>query len=566
MKKIFVASLLTAVCLSAQNLTPAQKEADFRYLASLYSTYYAPLDWKKQLFGFDALKINPWLDRVAKTQNDLDFYEVCVEYVAGLNDTHTYFDIPSDFVARTGFSVDLYDGKLLIDSISRTLLPARDYPFAIGDELVSVDGVDALQLLETFVKYETQGNVRAARRLAAARLTIRPQAVMPHASEVGAKATVVIRRQNGASETYTMDWSKTGTPLEVGPVPSPKTTSSKRKTPLAVASSAEPDYMAPLNELRYSGVNPERNGLVGYGSRNPVFVSGLPSTFTRRLGSRTTDFFYSGTFKWFELTIGFIRIPSYSPPSTATAVQQFEAEIAYMNANTDGLIIDEMRNPGGNLCFGEAIAQRLIPYPFHVTGFEVKPYWIRVIQFYNAMVSAKTANASPEIIQQYENNYNEMLAANREGRTVTNPIPLCSSTLDVQPAKDANGNVTAYTKPIILLIDEFSTSTADSVAGMLQDSGRAVTYGYRTNGAGGNNTNYDAGTYSESVTGMTLALQSRKNWVGTADYPTTRYIENVGVPAEIVNDYMTKDNLLRNGAGFIDSFLQSMAAYIRARR
>src|SRR6058998_535339 len=69
-----------------QGLTPAQKEADFRYLASLYSTYYAPLEWKKQLFGFNALNLKPWLDRVAMTTTDLDFYELCVEYVASLND------------------------------------------------------------------------------------------------------------------------------------------------------------------------------------------------------------------------------------------------------------------------------------------------------------------------------------------------------------------------------------------------------------------------------------------------------------------------------------------------
>src|SRR5436190_1255784 len=50
----------------AQHLTPAQKQADLWYLASLFATYYAPLDWKKQLFGFDALDLAPWLDRAAK--------------------------------------------------------------------------------------------------------------------------------------------------------------------------------------------------------------------------------------------------------------------------------------------------------------------------------------------------------------------------------------------------------------------------------------------------------------------------------------------------------------------
>src|SRR5689334_7665881 len=87
MKKLMIALVLfsAAPFVRAQHLTPAQKESDFRYLASEFSTYYAPVDWKKQLFNFDVLSIKPWLDRVASTTTDLDFYEVCVEYVASLN-------------------------------------------------------------------------------------------------------------------------------------------------------------------------------------------------------------------------------------------------------------------------------------------------------------------------------------------------------------------------------------------------------------------------------------------------------------------------------------------------
>ena len=565
MRKLLLIATVLAVSAAAQNLTPAQKEADFRYLASLFSTYYAPVDWKKQLFGYDALKIQQWLDRVSKTQTDLDFYEVCVDYVASLNDTHDSFSLTSDFVARLGFTVDIYDGALLIDSLNRTTLPAKDYPFTTGDELISIDGVDAHQILNSYLKYAPEGNLRASQRLAAARLTIRPQSVMPHAVDVGDSATVVIRRLNGDSETYTIPWGKTGTPVTVGPVPSPKSVS-KTKQAFAIQPGSGPDYMAPLNELSWSGVlHPEETGLNGYGARNPIFVAGLPSSFTRRLGGNNSDFFYSGTFKWFELTIGYIRIPNYAPPSQATAFQQFEKEIAFMNANTDGLIVDEMRNTGGNLCFGENIARRLIPYTFRATAFETRPFWRRVLSFYASLIAAKANGASWDVIQHFEMVYNELLSANQEGRTLTKPIPFCSSNLNVEPAKDADGNVIAYQKPIMMLIDEFSTSTADSVAGMMQDNGRATFFGMRTNGAGGNNTSFAAGVYSEGVTGMTLALQSRKDYVGTAGYPTTKYIENVGVHPDIVVDYMTKDNLLQNGAPFIDRFLQGMAAYIRSQ-
>jgi C-terminal processing protease CtpA/Prc len=115
----------------------------------------------------------------------------------------------------------------------------------------------------------------------------------------------------------------------------------------------------------------------------------------------------------------------------------------------------------------------------------------------------------------------------------------------------------------MLLIDEFSLSTADSVASMIQDAGRGLLYGIRTNGAGGTNTSYDAGPFSEGFTGMTLGLQVRKGPVATPDYPTTAYIENVGVRPDVERDYMTKDNLLQNGAPFVNAFLDRMAAYIR---
>jgi hypothetical protein len=549
-----------------QNLTPAQKDADFRYLASLYSTYYAPIDWKKQLFNFDVLAIKPWLDQVAQTKTDLDFYEVCVAYVAELHDTHDQFSLPSDFVARLGFTTDVYDGVLLIDSINRTTLPLKDYPFAIGDQLLSVDGRDAQPLLQDFAVYAAWANPSAVKRLAAARITIRPQSLMPHATDViGKSATVVIQRQAGATETYTIPWTTSGTPVTVGPVPSPKAAVAGRK---ALLQQYGPDYMTELLNAQWSGVmNVDELGLNGFGSRNPLFLNALADArFTRRLGGNAADFFYSGTFAYEELTIGYIRIPSYSPTSTAAALVQFEREIAFMNANTDGLIVDEMRNPGGNLCYGENIAARLIPYQFRATGFRLRPFWSRIIGFYNAWINAKNAGASQQVIDQYEQLYKAMLAANTQGQTITDSLPLCTSSLARDPLMDADGNVLAYKKQMMMLIDEFSTSTADSVPGMIRDANRAVLYGIRTDGAGGNNTTFDAGSYSEGFAGMTLALQTRKEKHLNAGYPYTDLIENSGVWPDLPDDYMTKDNLLQSGAPFLHNVLQHMAAQIRTAK
>src|SRR4030081_225773 len=114
------------------------------------------------------MNIGPWLGRVNATTNDLDFSELMVEYVSNLHDGHDAYHLPSSFSARLGFTVDIYDGKALIDTITTTLLPPAKYPFAIGDQLVSVDGVAVSDLLGAFAKYSRYGNDRSTQRLAAA--------------------------------------------------------------------------------------------------------------------------------------------------------------------------------------------------------------------------------------------------------------------------------------------------------------------------------------------------------------------------------------------------------------
>src|SRR5262249_5748473 len=136
--------LFAALPVSAQ-LSTDQRVLDFQSLAALFEKRYAPADWKFQAFGFDLFDLKPWLDRVRSAKDDLEFFEIEAEYVAKLQDTHTGFQIPSNYVARLGavpftggailigLTVDIYDGKVLIDSISRTALPANLYPFQIGD-------------------------------------------------------------------------------------------------------------------------------------------------------------------------------------------------------------------------------------------------------------------------------------------------------------------------------------------------------------------------------------------------------------------------------------------------
>ncbi|MDQ2901833.1 MAG: S41 family peptidase [Acidobacteriota bacterium] len=562
--KLLVFFLISAPVFA--QLTPDQKISDFRDLAAIYAKRYAPYEWKTAVFGFDLLDMGPWIDRVANSADDLDFYEAMIDYVSRLNDSHDAYLLPSTFSASLGFSVDIYDGKVLIDGISRAQLPATPFAFQVGDELVSVDGRPVEDLIQEFGKYYRQANPRSGRRRAASLIVSRPQSRMPHVASLGDSAAISVKRQSGAIENYTIQWLKFGIPLtQVGPVRSPM--SIRRETAaFAVEMPLEdrPDFMPDLAGLEKSAQDAD-GGVIGYGSINPVFSP--PAGFTQRLG-KAGDFFVSGTFSAGGYNIGLIRIPTYDPANVAAALTQFETEIAYLQDNTDGLIVDQMRNPGGDLCYGENIVAHLIPTTFRPLGYEIRPTWDYIMSFAARLQAAQVLNLPQPTIDQYQALLNSLQSAYSANRGRTDAVPLCGPSFDRAPAKDSKGNAIAYSKPLIMLTDEFSTSTADSVPAMIQDNMRGLLVGFRTNGAGGSNSHgierFQVGAYSEGDTGVTLSLMVRKNPATVADYPVTSYIENVGVQPDVTVDYMTKENLLNGGKTFLAAVVDQMVKSIQA--
>ena len=110
---------------------------------------------------------------------------------------------------------------------------------------------------------------------------------------------------------------------------------------------------------------------------------------------------------------------------------------------------------------------------------------------------------------------------------------------------------------------EMSASSADIFAAMVQDNHIAPLFGYRTMGAGGSPENDFVGIYSEGSTYVTRSLIVRLQPVVTPDYPTTSYIENVGVRPETVTDYMTADNLTNKGATFVNAFTAAAVKLVK---
>jgi len=535
---------------SFAGLAPEQKLLDFQNLAALFSKRYAFWEWKQTAIQYDSLDLAPWIERINASKSDLEFFEICSEYVARNQDGHTVFLLPSDFEAALPFDVDLYGGSILVDAIDRSKLPAGQFPFAIGDELVSIDGVAAAEVAAGFRRFRGEGNSRTAVRESLEFLTWRPQYVIPRAHEVADSASVIIRKQNGDLLSLTIPWVKTGTPYtEAGPSP----------VPTMGAKAANPGGM--LRRLQQFRV-PARRFSTGVDTLKPVFS--MPVGFQQRLGSGPYDSYYSGTYTTpAGLTIGFLRIPDFEYLSTT----QLATEIKYFDANTDGLVIDVMRNPGGDGCTTESVLRYLNPGGFHSVGIKIRMTWDILAGLEQELELADLYGYTDEEIAALQEMIAQGKKAFAESRGFTTPLPLCSASLDVDSARDKTGKDLAYSKPIMVLTDELSASAAEIFAAILQDEKRALVYGYRTDGAGGAVTKFPAGVYMEAYANLAWSILVRKQTIDSGgEFPAMPYIENIGVRPDRSDDFMKPENLLDNGKAFVSRFMAAMEEHIRSRR
>ena len=565
---VLLAAATCAPSLFAQ-LTPEQRVQDFQVLVNLYARRYAPAEWKKQALRFDLSNTTEWLERVRSAKDDIEYHEIAAEYVAMLEDSHTSYTAPGTASANLGFSVDIYDGKVLIESIDRSRLPVSQYPFGIGDELVSMDGRTAEEWIEYLAKFRKVGNPTATRRLAADRITFRSQSTYPRIGELGDTASVVILRANGDSGTYTLAWKKSNIPY--GGSPSlPKSVTGRQAR-------SQQGYMDVLNEmwnwsalttdtvfqgeaLDEEGNSGPRRYVLGYGAKQPTFA--LPPSFVQRLGKTPAEFHFSGTYEANGLRIGYLRLPNFSP-QTPNVINELDAEIEYLNKNTDGLVLDVTRNTGGG-CYMLEVAQRVMRNEFWFFGEEVRPTWDRIQNLQAILEFSRQQNADTWVITALSHNVDRLLAAYRSGSHRTEPIPACMFQ-HVAPVWHYQPLETHYSKPLIVLMDEFSTSAGDIFPAMMQDNNRGLLVGTRTNGAGGSISSWSAGPLTEGLVSNTNTLVVRKDYVANApDLPANRYVENTGVRPDVVIDRMTRENLMNAGRPFVDAFTRVLADHIRS--
>jgi hypothetical protein len=497
----------------------------------------------------------------------------------------------------------------LIDFIDRTALPQQTYPFAVGDELVAVDGRHVEEWVASLGPYAVngQGNPVSRDRLAIATMLDRYQGYYPFANQIraGDKGTIVVKSQTGTTASYELPWVTLGIPFDgTGPVPNPGAKPFAVKTAFAESSvkrsmkqidqadkntwdvwtgehpprevPSAPKGLERIQQLQeFAALEPDHvlaGSLVPFNAFFPAFAP--PPGFKLRLGGKSTDEFISGTFPVAGRNVGFIRIPSFAPISRTNAINQFRAETVFFQQNTSGLVIDLMSNGGGNICYAYNLVQFLSPQPFQALSARLRASEQWLLNLESVLVFQQLNGLPQSDIDLTSEMIDEIQRARAENRGLTNPIQayspaaICNSSggLMYLPAKDSQGNNIAYTKPILLLTDNFTISSAEIFAAKLQDENRVSVYGVRTDGGGGNNLlyKYASGPYGESSVVLTQSLLVRNHNVSTPGLPSAPYIENIGIQPDVVADFKTKVNLVTGGQPFVSGFSQAISKLIAA--
>ncbi|MBT3182115.1 MAG: protease-like activity factor CPAF [Deltaproteobacteria bacterium] len=540
---VLLLTFIIAVSSSANALfTRDQRISDAQTLIALFEHRYAPLQWKEDLLGisFDDLISGLIAEAYKENLTDLEFYAAMAKFSGGVKDTHNWFIIPSNYRADLGFTCDYVEGRVLIAGINRVKLPKDLFPYERGDELISMNGTTVHAIIDELSEYASEGNPLAEKRFLASDLTHRRQRYFPYIP-TGNVTLEIFSQSRGTSESTALQWEMRGKPLAA-------TTNNPLLIPVQPEISKTTDTSSdemknPLERLRWSAIDPERatSGWI----RDPEPFFPMWGSYVNRTDSPLV----SGIFLLNGYRIGFLRIPTWAPPGWDAWLEFLEKQIPYLEKETDALLIDQTDNGGGSICLGETVSEFLVNEPIPANLFQIRAnrHFLQMMEeWYIELTGLANQSKDQEIARKI---IEEIRDAIEEERPLTDPISICFSDGYIHPHTTKTGIKTVYTKPILMLINEWSISTADMTPAPLQDAGRAVMFGGTTCGAGGNVETTSVIGHSDFRISQTESLTVRPTAIMTENGVPTNYLENVGVIPDVPYE-VTADDFVNGYQGY----------------
>ncbi|MGE4131784.1 MAG: S41 family peptidase [Bdellovibrionales bacterium] len=495
---------ITALTAQARDLTTEQKLRDFHLFTSVIANGYGPLEYKMANKIVDLSTLDGRFEsKIAATTTNRDFYYTMVQYVAAYKDGHFHMQLPTKETAKIEVVTDLIDGKVLITKIDREKVKEDKFPFAVGDEIVKVDGQPIGEYLDWASTYIGSGNEHSVRKFAAWSVFSRRYSRMPGPT----KKTLTVEVRRGTSQVIDsaeLEWTIEGKSFdESEPLPLPAL------KPFAASGFGAKAYNYDLlkNDSFQDFIHPSADRDFACSGKTRIEK---PKDATTIMDEPFVAYYHPTA----KGNIGYLRIPHYypqaekgeNPTEVALAwMAQYEFAIRELEKNTVGLIIDQDHNCGGSVSIVNQTISMFMDRPFVPSQFELLATKESYLDFKKWEEQVPKHSLDLEKIERVLKLIEDTW---KQGTSFLTPKTSISGEGDIAPA------AIHYTKPVVVLIDEVAGSGGDMFPAMMQGLGRAKLFGQTTSGLGGHVQNYPAALpYSQLQFTLTKSLFYRPDGV-----------------------------------------------------
>jgi hypothetical protein len=586
------------------NIDDANRKKMLNDLNSIKSTFevkYAPSDWKRFYADWDLE------EQIRKAQKQIqetfpitikDYQHIIRGFFNSTKDYHVRVAFYSTEVAMLPFRIQSADGRYYIVwkaswNPGKTLEAEKTFgkmPFCIGDEVLEFDG-KPIEQAASALQEEEYGNPNSAtdKLLAETALTYRLGSMGQKVPQ-GPIEITIRHKDTGAVETYALKWlyqpelisDHTALPNQIRslyPVKGKSKSAAKAlakpslenhlyfqkqmTTPIFEQMKAARTTLNKMLNKKKLAFSADRDGE----DNDPGFDTlAARKSFVPPLGTIIWESpkeypLYAYIFVTKEnKKIGYVRIPTYDCGQEnarifATIMEEFQQQ-------TEGLVIDQLNNPGGSPFYMYALASMLTDIPLHTPTERVTITQEDVstaLSFLDDEEHYRKIGYNPyegeslygyhlnketwhNIVAHFEFLVNEW----NLGRTFTNPAHFFGiDTIQPHPG-------VRYTKPIVILVNQLDFSCADFFPAILQDNKRALIFGSTTAGAGG--------FVLEGKFHNKLGIS--KFWFtgSIAERIDGNPIENLGVAPDV--EYrLTQEDLSDGYKGYVQAVLDTLSTH-----
>jgi hypothetical protein len=573
---ILIASVLCTPLFAAQNMLKKRVLADLDCIHHIFDVKYAPRYWKKDFVGWD---LDQSILAAKNTISSLttpslkecqiivrDFFNSTRDYHVGVR----FFSTESaslPFLIKGAQGTDF--GRYFVCYVDRDLLAKKEFPFEIGDEILTFGGKPIHAVVTQLRSKEFGDNTfETDQALAEMTLTHRrgdmghfiPQGkVEITGTKKGSRSLISSQLTWRYTSEKIRDFSRLGALSNTLEITNSLEEIGDLRTLLTASGFFQKFMVAHLWDKSYVGAFNTLNKHA-LGARTS-YIPTLGKTIWKSSSDSIFDAYLFETPS--GQRIGYIRLPHYL--GDAEEVREFGETMNLFQERTSALVIDQINNPGGAVFYLYALAAILTDKPLHtpkhhiaMTQEEVHiahiilPYLEQVSDDATACIvlgdSMEGYPVNFEMVKLMKQFCNFLIQQWNSGKLYSDPTFLFGVD-DILPHPDYQ-----YTRPILLLTNGLDFSGGDFFPAILQDNKRAVVFGNRTAGAGGYvlTTNYPNHSGIKSFV-MTGSLAKRVN---------SEPLENLGVTPDIPYDLSVTD-LQENYKEYARAILESVEGLAR---